>query len=663
MFSAGYKMSVWLLLLFCTLTAHAQPRDLPKVTLADLQEKRCPNDTSAAAAIVYNGAKTTFKYDRIRGFTAIHEYEMRIKIYNTDGLKWANFEVPYYVGYENLLDDRLKFSDGITYNLENGQIVKTKLTGEGTFKKDINEYWNVGSIAMPNVKAGSVIDFKYTLKSSDLGEFPVFHFQYAIPVKYAQYITEIPEFYIYKPVLLGYGAIKSDGKIVRGHFTFDNKYNQMTSVDFQSVNSIYSAENLPGLKPEPYVDNLANYRSSIQHELDRIRWPEEPEKQLSTTWEGVTKTIYKDKRFGPELEHRQFFEQDVPPLAKSSAPLIDRMTAVLNHVKQTMNWDKNSGYYTKKGVRQAYKDKTGNAAEVNFILISMLNHSGITAYPVLVSTVDHGVPAFPNLRVFNYVVAGVEIDGKVTLLDATDKHAAPGILPARALNWNGRLVRRDGSSQEINMIPTLNSRENVMVMAQIDPNGKLSGKVRTNLTDYSAHNFRNTCGLNHDSDDVALLYEPFDLQVNDYKLENYTDAGKPISEVYAFTSDALTETIGDKIFVNPMLFFVSPQNPFTMGERLLPIYFGYPVQRRYNINLEIPAGYAIESLPQPLNITTDDKVCNFTFNIVQNNNRIQLTVLHETNVAFISAAFYPALKEFYRKMIEKQHEKIVLKKV
>lgn len=651
------------MLLLLGLSGFAQKKDWGKVTVADLQEKSCSIDTSAAAAVLYNGAKTTFKYDRVKGFTAVHEYQMRIKIYKPEGLKWANFEVPYYVGYENISDDWLKFSDGVTYNLENGQIVKTKLTGQGTFKKDMNEYWNMGSITMPNVKAGSVIEFKYTLKSADLGEFPVFHFQYPIPVKYTQYITEIPEFYIYKPVILGYDYVKSDGKIERGHFTFDNKYNQMVSVDFQSVNSVYTGENLPALKEEGYLDNIANYRSSVQHELDRIRWPEEPEKQISTTWEGVAKTIYKDKRFGPELEQRQFFEQDVPALAKSSAPMQERVTAVLEHVKRTMTWDNKYGYNTKKGVRQAYKDKVGNVAEVNFILISMLNYSGLPAYPVLVSTVDNGVPAFPNLRVFNYVVVGVEIDGKMTLLDATDKYAAVGILPQRACNWNGRLIRRDGSSQEINMMPSLISRQNINLMGQIDATGKVSGKVRANLTDFEAHDFRTSFAGQNPEQYQERLEERLGADVSEYGCENKTDCTKPITETYSFVSSELVEQIGGKMYVNPMVFLAESKNPFVMDQRILPVFFGHPKQMRYNINLQVPDGYAVESVPQSVSITTGENVCNFNFNLVHKDNRIQLNVTHETNSAFVSAGFYPALKEFYRKMIEKQQEKIVLKKI
>ena len=657
------KRIVLLVVLF-SVALQAQRKDFDKVSIADLQEKKYPGDTTASAAIIYNKAKTTFKYDRTKGFTAVHEYEMRIKIYKSDGLKWANFKVPYYVGYENLTDDRIKFSNGVTYNLENGGIVKTKLNSEGTFKKGLNEFWNLASVAMPNVKSGSIIEFRYVLQSSDLGEFPVFNFQYAIPVKYAEYVTELPEFYIYKPVLVGFSKIKSDGKIGRGHFTFDNKNNQMTSVDFQSVNSIYTGENIPALADEPYVDNLSNYRSSVQHELERIRWPDEPEKHISTTWEGVAHKIFKDEKFGKELEQRQYFEQDLPAIARSSAPETERVNAIFELVKRTMSWDNTYGYYAKKGVRQAYKNKTGNVAEINFILISMLNHAGIKANPVLVSTIENGIPAFPNLRVFNYVIAAVQIDGKEVLLDATDKYATLDILPSRALNWTGRLIRRDGSSQEINLVPTAVSRETVTIMGKIDGQGKISGKIRLNKTDYAAHDFRNKYATRNVGEYVENLSNIYGaIEIQDYLAENKTELSKPVTETFSFVSNNHSEIIGDKIYVNPMLFFADQKNPFVLENRTLPMYFGYPKHHKYTINIEIPEGYIVESLPKPISISTGENVGNFIFNILQNDNRIQVTVTQEHTISMVSASFYDAMKQFYRKIIEKEQEKIVLKKV
>jgi hypothetical protein len=65
---------------------------------------------------------------------------------------------------------------------------------------------------MPNVKVGSVIEFKYILKSENVVTFP-FNMQYSIPVNYCEYKTEIPEFYIYKPVATGFVKVNTEQKI------------------------------------------------------------------------------------------------------------------------------------------------------------------------------------------------------------------------------------------------------------------------------------------------------------------------------------------------------------------------------------------------------------------------------------------------------------------
>jgi hypothetical protein len=46
-----------------------------------------------------------------------------------------------------------------------------------------------------------------------------------------------------------------------------------------------------------------------------------------------------------------------------------------------MNWNNQNGYYTDKGVIKAYIDRTGNVAEINFILTAMLKFAGINANP------------------------------------------------------------------------------------------------------------------------------------------------------------------------------------------------------------------------------------------------------------------------------------------
>jgi hypothetical protein len=659
-----YKVLLTLFLLLSTF-AFSQKYELGKVTLEELKEKQHPKDTTAVATILYKKGYSHFRYENKKGFSAVHEIEFRIKIYKKEGLNWANFQVPYYVGYENLEDETVKFSNAVTYNIENGAIVKTKLNNEGSFKKNVNEYWNEASITMPNVKVGSIIEFKYILKSENIVKFPVFDFQYAIPVNFCEYKTEIPEFFIYKPISVGFFKFESDTKIGNGYQNFTNENNQTVNVSYQQINSLYNAKDIPALLEEEYVDNIDNYKSALHHELEKTRFPDVPVKLYSQTWDDVAKDIYKNKEFGDELKDKSFFDSDLRLIIKNDTTQIQKANTIFKFVQNKMNWDKKYSYLTNKKLPNAYIEKTGNVAEINLLLLSMLNYAGITAFPVLLSTVDHGIPVFPNRTVFNYVIVAVDIDNKRILMDATDKNTTLNILPFRDLNWIGRLIRNDGSSEEINLVPEFLSKENTNIIVTINSNHDLSGKIRTQKTDYEAYKFRkNYNKINHQIYIEKLENDYNDISITDYSIENEaTDLTKPIVETYSFISKNHIEKIGDKFYINPLLFFEIGINPFTQEKRQLPIYYGYPSQKRFIIGMEIPQGYTIESLPKSITIKTPDGLMMFTYKSNNSENKIQFSVVTEINSALIHQDNYDEIKDFYKQMIEKQNEKIVLKKL
>lgn len=661
----NFKTLFYLLIFFSSLKISAQNFELGKVSVPELKEKQHPKDSSAVAAILFKNGRTKFEYTRDRGFVAITEVSMRIKIYKKEGYDWANFTLPYYVGYENYNDDIVAFSSAATYNLVDGAIVKTKLSGEGSFKKNVNEYWNEASITLPNVKEGSVIEFKYVLKTENIVKFPVFYFQYEIPVNSAEYTTNIPYFFTYKPIQIGYVDLKVDSKVVDGSFSFDNEHQQTVNLSFNQLKSKYSAENIPALKEESFVDNIQNYQSSLYHELEKTNFPDEKEKNYSKDWDGVAKTIYADKEFGKELEESSYLLEDLRLVLKGIDSKEERLEAVFKFVQDRMYWNNDNGYYTDKGVKQAYSNRTGNVAEINFILVSMLKLAGLDASPVLVSTKEHGKPFFPNRTGFNYVIAAVIMDGKQILLDATHKYTAQNILPLNVLNWKGRLIKQEGISQEVELVPAKNSGKFYSLMVKLDKAGGMEGKFRSQLTDYEAYSFRDK----YAEMDTDSYLEKTENELNGIRIQGYTIDNKktnlnnPVIQTFSFTANNHYESIGDKVYINPMLFFTQAHNPFVQEKREMPIYFGFPKTTRYNISYEIPEGYTIESLPKPMKIATEGKEFTFSFNAVYDQNKIQILINEEVNTALISGDYYETIKDFYQKMIDKENEKIVLKRI
>ncbi|WP_427875339.1 DUF3857 domain-containing protein [Flavobacterium sp. MMS24-S5] len=652
-------------LLGSTITIQAQNYDLGKVTIAELNEKVHPKDSSAPAAILFKKGRTYFGYNKDVGFYANHVCEVKIKIYKKEGLSWADQKVRFYIGYDKLNEDRLEFSDAVTYNLENGNIVKTKLNNQGEFKNKINQYWKEKTITLPNVKVGSIIEYKYVLRSENLVKFPDFDVQFSIPVDYFYYKTQIPEFYIYKPILIGGIPLETESKFTSASQSFDNAYSQTSSFNYKQIETFYKGKDVPALKEEPYINNLENYRGSIQQELERVRLPDQPVKDYSLTWEGVAKTIFKDDSFGKQLNQGSLFTDDLNKLLSNVEDKKERLNLIFTYVKNRMNWNEINSCYTEKGVEKAYKDQTGNVAEINFILINMLRAAGIEANPVLVSTIQNGLPVYPTRTGFNYVIVAAEIDGKKTLLDASHKLTAPNILPLNVLNWNGRLIKKDGNSEEIQLDPTQQSKEIYSLIVKINPDGKMNGQARVQRTDYDAYSFREENNTKTEDAYLEKLENRLGgLEISNYAIENQkSNLDQSVIETFSFASSNRSDIIDGKIFVNPLLFFTQSKNPFNQEKRQMPVYFGYKNIEKFNLNIEIPQGYTVESLPKPFRISSEDKLISFILNFSVSENKIQIVSQKEINSSIFAAEDYGMIKEFFQKMIVSQNEKIILKKI
>jgi hypothetical protein len=660
-----------LLILFC-FNANAQEFKLGKVSIAELEQKNHPKDTAAVAAILFKTGVTKFEFSQTEGFKVMTEVTIRVKIYKKDGYDLANQEVVYYSGGSS--KESASFYDVATYNLVGGKIEKTKLKSEGEFDEKINRYWSRKKITLPNVKEGSVLEFKYRIQTNRIGMLKEFDFQTNIPVDFVEYTTYVPEYFIYNTKLKGFITPKIDVVKLQKSITINSKERSeglvstttfsTDKIDYEETKTTYTAQNMPAMKEEAFVNNIDNYTTSILQELSMTKYPNEPTKPYSTDWEAVVKTIYEDNDFGAELNKTGYFEDDLKAVVAGLTTQDEIILATLNYVKSTVKWNEYSGYYCNDGVKKAYKDKTGNVAEINLMLTAMLRTAGLKANPVLVSTRSNGIALFPNRTAFNYVIAAVETPEGIILLDATSRFSIPNVLPFRDLNWMGRLIRKDGTSDEVDLMPKKASNDFVIMQYAIDVTGKVTGKLRRQRTEHNAMSFRSEIENIKEEDYLEKLEnENSKIEIADYERANEKDVKLPIVETCSFTGTNLCEVIGEKMYINPMLFFAKEHNPFKQEVREYPIDYGFPFMDRYNIIINIPEGYVIETLPKSSQFNMENDIGSFKFITNSDEKKIQLSISHQINTPIVSSEYYSMLKEYYQAMIAKETEKIVLKKV
>lgn len=672
------KKTVIIFLLFIGQLTYCQNYKFGKVSEEELLETQHPEYPEATAAILYKKQKIMFDYIQGKGFIQSTEIQERIKIYNKEGFDYATKMITLYDGASSASSEKLIGLKAYTYNIEGGKIIKDKLKNSDVFDEDTNKYRKTTKFTMPNLKEGCVIELEYTIESQ-LFSIDDIAFQQMIPTKNFELSLNTPEYLIYKTFLnprATYIPQLTETKKRRSVTITSRERSQSrggglanyssSKIDFNDNVVEANLSNIPPLKDENYVDNLANYQSRLLVELERIELPNQPIEYLSTTWEKVTNTIYDDSDFGDQLSKNNYFKKDLEILmsSKPTNDKIEKVSMILDFVKSKVKWNEYYGYTAEQGVSKAYKDGVGNSADINLMLTSMLRYAGMDANPVLVSTKNNGIPLVPTRSGFNYVISAVNVDGKIILIDATRKHGTIDILPTNTLNWLGRLIKEDGSSDWINLIPEVSSSEMVSLNAKLETDLSINGKIRHQYTNYQANRLRNKYdGYGDEKVIEALEKDKGLIEISDLNLSQINEVDKPVLLSYDFNIDEAIEDVGGDLYLKPMLFLASKENPFKQDTRIYPIDFVYPISDKYMVNMMIPEGYELDVLPESVKYQFNGSDGVFTYMANKNGSYIQFVITFELNKTLILPTEYKQFKEFYQLMIEKQNEQIVLKKI
>lgn len=500
--------------------------------------------------------------------------------------------------------------------------------------------------------------------------------QYDIPIKKLEVSIKVPEFLEFKVTPSTYYPIAykvgSDSQIVNysnlerttngwGGGVTSSKVNYGSTQIKEAIYTI-SQENIPALKEEPYISSLDNYRAILDFEILAYRPTNGIPKFYNSSWEDVVKTIYESDRFGGQLKRSNYFKNDLE-LIKSQTNTTNELTvAIFEFIKHKFSWNEKNGFYTSEGgIRSAYQEGTGNVADINLTLVAMLQEAGINAHPVLLSTRSHGIPMNPTHEGFNYVIAAVELAGNYVLMDATDKHAAPNLLPIRDLNWFGRLVKEDGSSVQIPLYPSEHSEKNVKLSCNINTDGTIEGTMIANLSNVNAMIFREKFEtLTEEEQKTKIESDYTNFEIQQLRINNLDDNYKNIQELVKFSAINQVDLINGKIYFSPLLFLAESENPFKLDERNFPVDFATPWLEDYRISIKIPQGYQVESLPEEMAIGLSSGLGSFIIKTEVIKDKIEVIYQAKMNKAVIPSNIYPELKKQYELAIAKQQEKIVI---
>ncbi|HTD98772.1 MAG TPA: DUF3857 domain-containing protein [Mucilaginibacter sp.] len=654
------KIFTLLLLVGITITVNAQTvpsaQLYGKVDQADLEMKSCDFEKDANAMVLFDKGSVYYSNDL---YSVVEEVHRRIKIFNDNGKKEADVRIEFSGG------TRYEYVTGIqaqTINLVDGKVEITKLDKKLIYTKTIDKVSSEITFTFPNVKAGSIIEYKYTLTTNSNVHIPSWDFQDNIPVRYSEYSTAIPDIFYFRPQphltmpLLKHTHTTDGRSLVDG----------ASSYPYSDETEIRAMANIPSLPDEPYMSSFYDNVQSIRFQIVSIRPIGGFAKVGTDTWAKVGGRLADDDDFGGQLKRKLNNEEAIINKAKALKTIDEKIAYVFNEVKTAMKWNGVDHWYTVDGTSRAWENKSGNSAEVNLILYHLLKQSGVNAYPMVVSTRHHGRLSgfYTSTSQFNRAVVYVPLDTtKNYILDATGKYNLYNETPEELLNSSGLFIDKQKNSYDMIFLKKdLPIRQVVLINAEIKPGGKLEGTADISSTSY--HKINATERYKRDGEKKYIEYlcdGDNNMKISTIKMENMEIDTLPLRQKLAFNLE-LAGSDENYIYLNPNIFTSLKNNAFLSEHRATDIDFGY--LQNYSINgiYKMPAGYKTDALPKSVTIVMPDKSVSFKRFVGEQDGSIVIRYSIIYNKPEYSKDTYPDFHEFIKKMHEMLNEQIILKK-
>lgn len=635
----------------------AQDGDFPfgKVTYQDLEMKVYPKDTSAIAVVLNEFGKAHF--DNGDNYNLMFQYHVRIKILKKEALDYANLEIGLSKSGTSV--ERLRSIEASSFTLDNGSLRETKVEPKAVFTEVVSKNWDLKKIAIPNVRVGSVIEFRYVTESPFSYNFKSWQFQSEIPKVKSEYWALIPANYLYNITLKGYLPLTTNtNKIERQCYSMGANKSDCSLFK-------YGMKDIPAFVEEEYMTAKSNFLSSINFELAEYRFFDGRVDKKTKEWRDAEMELKKYENFGLQLKKVDGkVKDDVERLIASETDPLIRAKKIFYYISQNFQWNGRFGMFTDVGVKKAFEGKVGNVADINFMLIGALDVAGIAVDPVILSTRDNGIPVdlHPVISDFNYVIARVVINGKQYLLDATDPFHPFGLIPERCLNGKGRVIA-DKESFWVELTASEKARKISNFTLKIAEDGVLSGAINTTYMGYEAVKQRKQIYRHSEQKGYIdqLTQKLGGLEAQKFEIQNFAEVDKPLVVKLDVTLQAYDEA-AENFFFSPFLMDKEKENPFKSNERLYPVDFGSPRELTTILNLEFPNHYELVNVPEKVALSLPNSGGRFILDSQLTGNKLTVNNALAINRTVFSSQEYPYLKELYSRIIQAQNEDLIFKK-
>jgi Domain of Unknown Function with PDB structure (DUF3857)/Transglutaminase-like superfamily len=662
--------AVFCLFFFSVLQAQDKlPVKFGRVTPEDFNIVLSGVDSAAGAVVIADCGTSNFEPNNTGWFNLVFKRSCRIRILKQSAFDAATITIPLYVTARE--SEKIAGLRASTYTLENGKVVETRLEDKSVFTDQLSRHWAQKKFTFPALKEGAIIEYTYTQTSPFLFNLQSWTFQGDYPCLWSEYQAEIPNFFQYVTIGHGYSNFDvntANSQTVSFRITIPGgaERDDHETFDDEVVTHRWVMKNVPALKEEPFTTSMDNYLSKLEFQLRRYNFAYGYSKDIMGNWYSASEELLKDEEFGADLDRsNDWMDDELKPVLLGAADDKEKAQRLFAFVRDKFNCTSHGSLYLSDPLKTVFKNKHGNEAELNLLLVALLRHEKIAADPVILSTRANGFAneIYPLLTRFNYVICRATLDSNKVYLDASEPWLGFGRLPERCYNGYARVLNKDLPAYVSLDADDVHETKFTLVIFSKDSVGSgLQGHLMTTPGFDEACTLRNKLKTTSPADLFKTIKTSYSAEcsVSNLEIDSLNRPDDPLQLSYDL--NLRPDSGADIFYFNPMLGEGYKENPFKSAERKYPVEMPFAMDETYVLNMDIPGGYEVDELPKPAKVLFNDNEGFFEYLIVKGDGVIQL----RSHIKFSKANFkpedYATLRDFFGYIVKKQSEQIVFKK-
>lgn len=614
------------------------------ISQEELKMTSVPEAPGAPAVYLYR------QVDRDDSSRTPHEYiYARIKILTEEGRKNADVEIPFFKGEGNIhgVKARTIRPDGSIANFDGKAFDKTIVKAKGV-------KYLAKTFTLPDVQVGSIIEYHYTY---DLNEGYVYNSHWILS---EELFTKRGKFSL-KPskdfalrwswpagLPAGTAAPKDEGGIIR-----------------------LEAQNIPAFQIEDYMPP----QNELKFRVDFAYSESDAEKEPDKFWKKEGKKL--NDRVESFAGKRKAMEQAVAEIVVPNDPPGVKLGKIYAKVQKFRNtsWETEKTEQEQKrekqkdinNVEDLWKRGYGDGRQINWLFLALARAAGFEAYSVYISSRSEYFfnPQLMNLFQLNGDVVLVKLNGKDVYCDPATAFAPFGLLSWPETGVKGlRLDKEGGSWVMTTLPPSSDSRIERKADLKLTETGSLEGKLTVTFSGLEALWRR----IEERKEDETNRKKFLEDQVKEYipvgidvELTNKPDWGSSTQTLMAefdLKVPGWVTGAGRRALVPVGLFSAPEKHAFEHANRVHPIYFSYPSEKIDDVEIELPPGWQVNSLPPVQHL--DAKAALYNLKVENSKGTLHLTRRVNLDLLIVDPKLYPTLRNFFQVVRTGDEQQIVL---